>query len=92
MKQKKKKTFTHFWIFALTVFKDISDSTSVYHKPTLTDLLTAFDSFIPIVYKKGLIFSLVDHYFNICLAYEIFHTKLIKLKEVFIKMAILKNF
>ena len=43
-----------------------SFATTVHHKSTSTGLFTNFDSFILMLYKKGLIFSLISRYFNIC--------------------------
>ena len=40
-----------------------SFSTSVFHKPTFTGL---YNSFIPSIYKTGLISSLLNRYFSIC--------------------------
>lgn len=49
----------------------------------LSGLLTSFDSFIPFLYKKGLIFSLLNRCFNICSTYSIFCSELEKLKQIF---------
>ena len=46
-----------------------SFTTSVHHKCTSTGLFTNFDSFIPMMYKKGLLLSLISRYFNICSSY-----------------------
>ena len=59
---------------------DNSFVTSVYRKPTFTGLFTNFESFLPIIYKKGLIFTLLFRYFNICSSYRIFQKELSKLK------------
>ena len=53
--------------------------TSVYHKPLFTGLFTNFESFLPITYKKGLIYSLVFRYFNLSSSYILFHEELEKL-------------
>ena len=62
---------------------DAKFSTSVYRKPTYTGLLTNFDSFIPLNYKKGLIFSLITRCFNISSTYALFCIELEKLKIIF---------
>ena len=49
-------------------------STSVYQKPSFTGLFTHFDSFIPISYKRGLVYTLVNHY-------QLFHSELLNLKN-----------
>ena len=59
-------------------------STSVYRKPTFTGLFTDFDSFIPLSFKRGLIYSLLNWYFRICSSYYIFHSGVLKLKEFFV--------
>ena len=41
-------------------------TTSVCHKPTNTGLYTNSNSFIPLVYKKSLIYTLLHRYYNIC--------------------------
>ena len=58
--------------------------TSVYRKPTFTVLFTNFESFLPITYKKGLIYSLVFRYFNLS-SYILFHEELEKLRK-FLKL------
>ena len=58
-------------------------TTSVYHKPTFTGLFTNFHSFIPFIYKQGLILSLLHRCFSICSSYGIFHKELEMLKNIF---------
>ena len=53
-----------------------SFATTVHHKSTSTGLFTNFDSFIPMLYKKGLLFSLISRYFNICSSYVFFHSEM----------------
>ena len=38
--------------------------TSVYRKPTFTGLLTNFQSFTPLQFKRGLIYSLLHRFFQ----------------------------
>jgi hypothetical protein len=52
-----------------------SFATTVHHISTSTGLFTNFDSFIPMLYKKGLLFSLISRYFNICSSYVFFHSR-----------------
>jgi hypothetical protein len=59
--------------------------TFVYRKPTFTGLFTNFESFLPIAYKKGFIFSLLFRYFNICFSYQIFHAELEKFKKLLLQ-------
>ena len=57
-------------------------STSVYRKPSFTGLFTHFDSFTPISYKRGLVYTLVNHYFKIFSSHQLFHSKLLNLKKL----------
>ena len=41
-------------------------STSVLRKPTFTGLFTHFHSFIPLAYKRSLVFCLLHRIFNLC--------------------------
>ena len=56
-------------------------STLVYCKPTFSGHFTNFDSFIPLSFKRGLVYTLLDRYFKICSSYHIFHSEVIKLKN-----------
>ena len=47
--------------------------TSVYCKPTLSGVFTNFQSFIPDIYKSGLIETLVHRSFRLSSNYENFH-------------------
>jgi hypothetical protein len=60
-----------------------SFATTVHHKSTSTGLFTNFDSFIPMLYKKGLLFSLISRYLNICSSYVFFHFEMEKFKKTF---------
>ena len=55
--------------------------TSIYHKPTFSGLFTNFDSFIPLSFKHGLVYTLLDRYFKKCSSYHIFHSEVVKLKN-----------
>jgi heme exporter protein D len=46
-------------------------------------LFTTFDSFITVLYKKCLLFSLISRYFNICSSNVFFHSEMEKFKETF---------
>ena len=56
--------------------------TSLYRKPTFSGVYTNFNSFIPINYKRGLIFSLLFRVFNICSDYHLIHQEIEKLKTI----------
>ena len=60
-----------------------SFSTSVYREPTFSGVFTNFDSFIPLSYKTGLIWSLLYRAFSLCSSFELFHQELLKLKDIF---------
>ena len=52
-------------------------TTSVHHKCTSTGLFTnLIDSFIPMMYEKGLLFSLISRYFDICSSYISFQSEM----------------
>ena len=70
-----------------------SFSTSVYRKPTFSGVFTNFDSFIPLSYKTGLIWSLLYRAFSLCSIFELFHQEILKLrifsKEMVIPLVLL---
>ena len=59
-----------------------SFSTSVYRKPTFSGVFTNFDSFIPLSYKTGLIWSLLYRAFSLCSSFELLHQEILKLKDI----------
>ena len=56
--------------------------TSVYRKPTFTGVFTNFQSFIPDIYKRGLIETLLHRSFRLCSNYENFHWEIETLKSI----------
>ena len=60
-----------------------SFSTSVYRKPTFSGVFTNFDSFIPLSYKTGLIWSLLYRAFSLRSSFELLHQEILKLKDIF---------
>ena len=60
-----------------------SFSTSVNRKPTFSGLFTNFDSFIPLSYKTGLIWSLLYRAFSLCSNFELFHQEILESKDIF---------
>ena len=54
--------------------KDNKLLTSIYRKPTFTGLLSKYDSFAPILYKKNLISTLVFRAFKLSSDYIKFNT------------------
>ena len=65
--------------------KDGKFITSVYRKPTFTGVYTHYQSFIPSVYKFGLLSTLLFRYFSICSSYARFHLEVIEFKKIFLK-------
>ena len=59
--------------------------TSVYPKPTFTSFFTNFESFLPVIYKKGLIYTILFRYLNICLWYSTFQEELAKFKSLLLQ-------
>ena len=59
--------------------------TSVYRKPTFTGVYTHFHSFIPSVYKFGLLSTLLFRYFTLQSNYVLFHLEVVELKKIFLK-------
>ena len=59
--------------------------TSVYRKATFTGVYTHFQSFLPSVYKFGLLSTLLFRYFSICSSYALFHLEVRKFKEIFLR-------
>ena len=56
--------------------------TSVYRKPTFSGVFTNFESFIPDIYKRGLIETLLHRSFRLCSNYENFHWEIETLKSI----------
>ena len=66
--------------------------TSVYRKPTLSGVLTNYESFIPTYQKRGLLQTLLHRSFSICCNSKTFHFEIDHLKTIFIKNSYLLNF
>ena len=58
--------------------------TSVYRKPTFTGVYTHFSSFLPSMYKIGLLSTLLYRYFSICSTYALFHLVVVHFKKIFL--------
>ena len=57
--------------------------TTVYRKPTFSGVYTHFERFLPTIYKFGMVYTLVYHFFKICSDRTKFHEELNFLKQVF---------
>jgi hypothetical protein len=59
--------------------------TSVYRKPTFSGVYTNFDSFLPAIYKSGLITTLLSRSFTICSNWDHIHREIINIKTFLLK-------
>ena len=59
--------------------------TSIYRKPTFTGVYTHFHSFLPSVYKFGLLSTLLFRYFSICSSFQLFHLEVVEFKKIFLR-------
>ena len=67
-------------------------TTTVYRKPTFSDVYSNFESFLPSVYKFGMVYTLVYRCFRISSNWTQFHTELTFLKGIFRKNGYPENF
>lgn len=61
--------------------------TSLYRKATFSGVYTNFQSFIPLQYKHGLLFTLLYRAYTISSNFEIFHNEICTLKTIWLKNA-----
>ena len=59
--------------------------TTVYRKPTFSGVYTHFESFLPTIYKFGMVYTLAYRCFKICSDWTKFHDELSFLKQVLLK-------
>ena len=59
--------------------------TTVYRKPTFSGVYTHFESFLPTIYKFGMVYTLAYRCFKICSDWTKFHEELRFLKQVFLE-------
>ena len=89
----KMKLTSHYHFLDVKITRDNgSFNTSVFHKSTFTGLYTNVDSFIPFTFKKDLVMSLLNRYFNICSTYITFHSELDNFKKLFSLNGYPRNF
>ena len=67
-------------------------STSVYRKPTFTGIYTHFTSFLPSVYKMGLLSTILFRYYSLCSSYTSFHKEILNFKMIFLKNGYAANY
>ena len=56
--------------------------TSIYRKPTFSGVYTNFSSFIPDLYKRNLVSTLLFRTFTICSSWELMHREVVNLKAI----------
>ena len=61
--------------------------TSIYRVPSFSGVYTNFNSFTPMKYKHGLLFTLLHRAFTISSDYKTFHEEVCKLKNIWLKNA-----
>ena len=66
-------------------------TTTIYRKPTFSGVCTNYESFLPAVYKFGMVQTLVYRCFRICSNWTLFRTQLTFLKGVFQKNVTLQT-
>ena len=59
--------------------------TTVYRMPTFSGVYTQFESFLPTIYKFGMVYILAYSCFKICSDWSKFHEELSFLKQIFLK-------
>ena len=66
--------------------------TTIYCKPTFSGVYSNFESFLPSVYKLGMVYTLVYRCVRICSDWKMFHSELTSLKNIFRKNGYPENF
>ena len=61
--------------------------TSIYRKPTFSGIYTNFGSFIPDIYKRNLVSTLLFRIFTICSSWDLIHKEVVNLKSILRKNA-----
>ena len=59
--------------------------TTVYTNPTFSSVYTHFESFLPTIYKFGMVYTIAYCCFKMCSGWTKFHEELSFLKQVFLK-------
>ena len=65
--------------------KTCNFETSIYRKPTFSGVYLNFKSFVPEVYKRGLVNCLLFRVHKLCTNWSIIHDEINKIKEIFLK-------
>ena len=67
-------------------------STTIYRKPTFSDVYSNFESFLPSVYKFSMVYTLVYRCFRICSDWKKLHAELKMVILKTLSINVLKNF
>ena len=67
-------------------------STTIYCKPAFSGVYSSFESFLPFVYKFGMVYTWVYRSFCICSDWKKFHAELTFLKKILRKNGYPENF
>ena len=59
--------------------------TSVYRKTTFSGVYTHCDSYIPLQYMSGLVYTLLHRSYSICTNWGQFHQEIEKIKSIMLK-------
>ena len=77
----------------ITVIREYKTFTTyIYRKPAFTGVYTHFDSFLPPTYKFGTVYTLAYRCFRTSSRWTKLHTKLVCLKQFFLKNGYPENF
>ena len=80
------------FLFVEVIREQSKFTTTIYRQPTFSGVYSNFESFLPSVYKLGIVYTLIYRYFRICSNQTQFHTELIFLKGIFQKNSYPKYF
>ena len=80
-----------FFLDIEVIHKQGKFSIIIYRKPTFSGAYSNFESFLPSVYKFGMVYTLLFRCFCICSDWKKFHAELTFLKKIFCKNGYLNN-
>ena len=72
--------------------KDNNFETLIYRKPTFSGVYLNFNSYVPEIYKKGLINCLIYRIYKLCSNWSIIHDEISKIKNILVKNKYPLNF
>ena len=80
------------FLFAEVICEQGKFTTTIYRQPTFSGVYSNFESFLPWLYKLGIVYTLIYRCFRICSNRTQFHAELISLKGIFQKNSYPKYF